>query len=256
MVVAMSKSSKSVRGSGASVKGVKPVVSVDSKVDVAKKSSSSVVTPSVKVSNAVVVESVGTSASSFGKPSSISTGKSVSGVSSSSVGSSSSGSVNKLSLSSKIGVASVEKYMTRVERDWNRSLAPRKLSLKSYEGKTYYLNGCPLNGDRPLLFELERAFGIGMSLSKWLCMETGIHPMVKVGRVSSSLKKMEKLLAQHKLVIGSELRRSIMKNVSLHMSMGTNRGIRMRSGLPTRGQRTSTNGRTAKRLNGHRGGSK
>ena len=71
--------SKKVSRGGSSVKEVKPVVSTGGKVDVAKKSSSRVVTPSVKVSSGVVVESVVTSARSSGKPASVNTGKSGSG---------------------------------------------------------------------------------------------------------------------------------------------------------------------------------
>ena len=126
----------------------------------------------------------------------------------------------------------------------------------SHVGKTFYLSGCPLDGDRPVMYELSRAYGIGREVSRELCAQTGVHPLSKVGTVFRRLNKMNRILEERKLRIGSELRREVTKNVTLHMTLGTNRGVRMRSGLPTRGQCTSTHARTAKRLTGHRGGLK
>ncbi|PWN30199.1 S13-like H2TH domain-containing protein [Jaminaea rosea] len=51
------------------------------------------------------------------------------------------------------------------------------------------------------------------------------------------------------LVVDSELRRALRANIAHHRAVGTYRGKRHQQGLPVRGQRTSTNAMTAKKLN-------
>ena len=46
--------------------------------------------------------------------------------------------------------------------------------------------------------------------------------------------------------IEGDLRREVSMNIKRLMDLGSYRGIRHRRGLPTRGQRTSTNARTRK----------
>jgi len=43
------------------------------------------------------------------------------------------------------------------------------------------------------------------------------------------------------------------ETINRYMAIGAYRGIRMRMGLPVRGQRTKTNAYTARKLNIHRG---
>lgn len=51
------------------------------------------------------------------------------------------------------------------------------------------------------------------------------------------------------LVVDSELRRALRANIAHHRAVGTYKGRRHQQGLPVRGQRTSTNAMTAKKLN-------
>ena len=49
-----------------------------------------------------------------------------------------------------------------------------------------------------------------------------------------------------KYTLEGDLRREVSVNIKRLMDLGTNRGIRHRRKLPTRGQRTKTNARTRK----------
>lgn len=51
------------------------------------------------------------------------------------------------------------------------------------------------------------------------------------------------------IVIEGDLRREMLGNIAHHRSIGTYRGRRHAGGFPVRGQRTQSNGLTARRLN-------
>jgi len=50
-----------------------------------------------------------------------------------------------------------------------------------------------------------------------------------------------------KQILGTDLRRKAKVNKEALMSLGSYRGIRLRQGLPVRGQSTHSNGRTARK---------
>jgi small subunit ribosomal protein S13 len=93
---------------------------------------------------------------------------------------------------------------------------------------------------------LTRIYGIGRTLSKRLLNDTGIDPNVRV----KDLKDDEILKIRTELEKGyrveGDLRREVAQNIKRLMDIGCYRGLRHRSGLPVRGQKTKTNARTRK----------
>ena len=89
-------------------------------------------------------------------------------------------------------------------------------------------------------------FGIGSSVAKHILDKAGIDHNVKVQDWN------DKQLSEIRQIIGDdikvegELRSEIQMNIKRLMDIGSNRGIRHRSGLPLRGQRTKNNSRTRK----------
>jgi ribosomal protein S13 len=57
---------------------------------------------------------------------------------------------------------------------------------------------------------------------------------------------------KHSMVMGPERKRTEKEARKREQVRGTVRGIKRKRGLPVRGQRTSTNGKTARRLNAKR----
>ncbi|MCK4743657.1 MAG: 30S ribosomal protein S13 [Sulfuriflexus sp.] len=92
---------------------------------------------------------------------------------------------------------------------------------------------------------LTSIFGIGNSLAKAICAESGVVPEMKVKDLTE--EQVESLrTGVAKFTIEGDLRREVSMNIKRLMDLGSFRGLRHRRGLPLRGQRTKTNARTRK----------
>lgn len=88
-------------------------------------------------------------------------------------------------------------------------------------------------------------YGIGRSLSKKICMETGVPTNKKIKDLDDSeLEKLREKISS--FIVEGDLRREISINIKRLIDLGCFRGLRHRKGLPCRGQRTRTNARTRK----------
>ena len=89
-------------------------------------------------------------------------------------------------------------------------------------------------------------FGIGSTTAKDILDKAGVDHNVKVQDWNDDqLSKIRQIIGDEIKVEG-ELRSEIQLNIKRLMDIGSNRGIRHRSGLPLRGQRTKNNSRTRK----------
>jgi small subunit ribosomal protein S13 len=92
---------------------------------------------------------------------------------------------------------------------------------------------------------LTHIYGVGRSRAKLLCTAAGIDSTVKVKDLSEpEVARLRDAVAR--FPVEGDLRREISMNIKRLMDLGCYRGIRHRRGLPLRGQRTRTNGRTRK----------
>lgn len=93
---------------------------------------------------------------------------------------------------------------------------------------------------------LTRIFGIGRSLSQKILAETKINPNTRIKDLTDEeIIKIRTVIDRDYRVEG-DLRRDISMSIKRLMDIGSYRGLRHRSGLPVRGQRTRTNARTRK----------
>jgi small subunit ribosomal protein S13 len=93
---------------------------------------------------------------------------------------------------------------------------------------------------------LTRIFGIGRMLSQKILSEIRMNPNVRVKDLTDEdIVKIRAVLERDYRVEG-DLRRDISLAVKRLVDTGSYRGMRHRSGLPVRGQRTKTNARTRK----------
>lgn len=93
---------------------------------------------------------------------------------------------------------------------------------------------------------LTRIFGIGRSLSQKLLAETKVNPNTRIKDLTDEeIVKIRTAIDRDYRVEG-DLRRDISMGIKRLMDIGSYRGLRHRSGLPVRGQRTRTNARTRK----------
>jgi len=106
--------------------------------------------------------------------------------------------------------------------------------------------GIDLPKNKRGIIGLTYIFGIGLSISKKILNKAGIDPNIKVKDWSDDqLTKIRQIIGDE-LKVEGELRSEIQLNIKRLMDIGSNRGIRHRSGLPLRGQRTKNNSRTRK----------
>ena len=88
-------------------------------------------------------------------------------------------------------------------------------------------------------------FGIGNSRAKIILEKAGVNEDTKVNEWSDEeIHNIREAVGT--LTIEGELRSEIQLNIKRLMDIGCYRGIRHRTGLPLRGQRTKNNSRTRK----------
>ena len=94
------------------------------------------------------------------------------------------------------------------------------------------------------VISLTYIFGIGRTRAKEILMSAGVDDSVKVNDWSDS--DISKIREAVSFTIEGELRSETQLNIKRLMDIGCYRGVRHRSGLPLRGQRTKNNSRTRK----------
>jgi len=95
------------------------------------------------------------------------------------------------------------------------------------------------------VISLTYIFGIGRTRAKEILMSAGVDDSIKVNDWSDSdISKIREAVSS--FTIEGELRSETQLNIKRLMDIGCYRGIRHRSGLPLRGQRTKNNSRTRK----------
>jgi|TARA_B100001057_G_scaffold492309_1_gene584443 small subunit ribosomal protein S13 len=105
--------------------------------------------------------------------------------------------------------------------------------------------GVNIPENKHIEISLTHIFGIGRKRAQDICDSLGLEYSKKVSDLSED--ELEKLRTEvTKYTLEGDLRREVSVNIKRLMDLGTNRGIRHRRKLPTRGQRTKTNARTRK----------
>jgi small subunit ribosomal protein S13 len=110
------------------------------------------------------------------------------------------------------------------------------------------LAGVDIPNDKRVLISLTYIHGIGRTTSTKLLERANVNPNTRVkeladeelGRLRTVL---DKASTDKEILIEGDLRRDVAMNIKRLQEIGTYRGMRHRRGLPTRGQRTRTNGR-------------
>lgn len=89
--------------------------------------------------------------------------------------------------------------------------------------------------------------GIGRTTAFKICEKLGINVQQRMGEASEeTLNQIRSEIEKEEYRIEGDLRRDVSLNIKRLQDMRCYRGVRHRSGLPVRGQRTKTNARTRK----------
>lgn len=106
--------------------------------------------------------------------------------------------------------------------------------------------GVDLPKNKRGVIALTYIFGIGPSKASEILSRTEIDENVKVQDWTDEQTSAVRQLISDEYIVEGSLRSEIQTNIKRLMDIGCYRGIRHRSGLPLRGQRTKNNSRTRK----------
>ena len=104
--------------------------------------------------------------------------------------------------------------------------------------------GVDLPRDKRVEIGLQYIYGIGLTTSKKLLLQTGVNPDTRVRDLTDEEVNRLRDVIDHDLTVEGDLRRLVGMNIKRLIDIGSYRGLRHRRGLPVRGQRTRTNART------------
>ncbi len=106
--------------------------------------------------------------------------------------------------------------------------------------------GVDLPPNKRVEYGLTAIYGIGLHSAQKIVASIGINPAKKIKDLTDDeITSIRKLLETEYKVEGA-LRAEIAADIKRLIDINAYRGIRHRTGLPTRGQRTRTNARTRK----------
>ena len=102
----------------------------------------------------------------------------------------------------------------------------------------------PLN--KRIVVGLTYIYGIGNTLSAEILKEANIDGNKKSDDLTDQEVASIRELLEQKYIVEGELRKEVQSNIRRLIEIGCYRGIRHRTGLPSRGQKTKSNARTRK----------
>ena len=107
--------------------------------------------------------------------------------------------------------------------------------------------GVTLSREKKVVYALPQLYGIGLSRSRHICRELGLPPQLGI----SELTELQKFAIAKKIkddfIVEGNLEEQLKQDLQRYQTNGSFRGYRLRHGLPVRGQRTHSNGKTARR---------
>jgi len=108
--------------------------------------------------------------------------------------------------------------------------------------------GVDIPKQKRLVISLRYIKGVGPHLALQICNELGLDPDARAeGLTTAQVASLNDHLSKgERYLIEGELRRKVQGDIKRLQAIRCYRGERHRKGLPTRGQRTSTNARTRK----------
>lgn len=112
---------------------------------------------------------------------------------------------------------------------------------------SFVIFGIKLPRNHKLPYALTLLYGIGQSRGKEICRSLGLPPQLSVKELTSSQQFAIAKKLKEDYRVESNLEEQLKKDIQRLQQNGSRRGYRLRNGLPTRGQRTHANGKTARK---------
>lgn len=88
--------------------------------------------------------------------------------------------------------------------------------------------------------------GIGIKKAKKICKKYNLSPNTLVEDLTEGQQDKIKIYIENNYIIENAINKQVNQNIIKYIQNNSRRGFRLRKGLPVRGQRTHSNGRTQK----------
>ena len=108
------------------------------------------------------------------------------------------------------------------------------------------LMGVDIPNDKQVQHSLTYLYGLGLYSAREVCEKQGIDPTRAAGDLNEDELGRIAAMLERDYTVEGPLRRLVATNISRLREIKSYRGMRHRSSLPVRGQRTKTNARTRK----------
>lgn len=106
------------------------------------------------------------------------------------------------------------------------------------------ISGVTIPDNKQVQVALTYVYGIGPKTSADILMGAKVEPTVRVKDLTDAEIARIQDIINDKYTVEGELQRIVTSNIKRLKDINSYRGIRHKSNLPSRGQRTRTNGRT------------
>ena len=106
--------------------------------------------------------------------------------------------------------------------------------------------GTDIPDNKRLIISLTYIFGIGPFRAQEIIEKLKLDPNMRARELTEDDIAKVNTLLQNEYIVEGDLRRQVQNNIKRLISINCYRGMRHRTGLPVRGQRTQSNARTRK----------
>ena len=111
-----------------------------------------------------------------------------------------------------------------------------------------YLLGTTIPDNNNITIALQKIYGFGCTKSESICKSIGLTHNIRTSELTEKQKyKLIRFVEKSNLTFKSDLIRLVSDAKKRLIILRIFRGIRSKQGFPVRGQRTHTNGKTAKK---------
>jgi small subunit ribosomal protein S13 len=106
--------------------------------------------------------------------------------------------------------------------------------------------GIDVPKDKQAIIALTYIYGVGPTTSRKILKKAQVGEEVRMKDLTEEEVTRIRSVIEKECEVEGDLRRTVTMNIKRLMDISSYRGLRHRKGLPVRGQRTHTNGRTRK----------
>lgn len=105
--------------------------------------------------------------------------------------------------------------------------------------------------NKKLILILNKIYGINTKQAKYILQNLGLNTNISINNLTPTILKHINEFLDKNYLINKDLQYKIKNNIKTKSLINTYKGFRLKNKLPSRGQNTHSNGKTAKKIIRH-----